>query len=88
VKIPILLILALAASIDPGANRANRRTTKLEDRFVSVAEAAEYLGVDPRTIRNMLRDGRLKASTLGPRVLRIRLSDLHAALQPYGGEQR
>lgn len=33
----------------------------------------------------MLRDGRLQGWTLGPRVLRIRLSDLDAALSPYGG---
>jgi excisionase family DNA binding protein len=56
-----------------------------EDRFISIADAAAYLGVDPMTVRNMLRDGRLQAWTLGPRVLRIRLSDIKAALQPYGG---
>ena len=39
----------------------------------------------PMTIRNMLKDGRLTAWTLGPRVLRIRLSDLDSALSPYGG---
>lgn len=90
-KIPVLLILALAASIDAGANRATRRAQKKTaatftgDRFVSVAESAAYLSVDPMTIRNMLKDGRLRAWTLGPRVLRIKLSDLESALQPYGG---
>ena len=53
--------------------------------FLSAAEAADYLGCDRITIHNMLRDGRLKAYTLGPRMLRIRLSDIESALQPYGG---
>ena len=55
------------------------------DGFVSVAVAADYLGVDPRTIRNMLRDGRLQGYTLGHRTLRIRLSEIDAAMSPYGG---
>lgn len=62
-----------------------KTATKINDRFLTVTEAADYLGVNVMTIRNMLRDGRLKAYTLGHRVLRIRLSDIDAALQPYGG---
>jgi excisionase family DNA binding protein len=60
-------------------------TPSADDRFVSIQQAAEYLGVDPRTIRNMLLDGRLEAYTLGPRIVRIRLSALNSALMPYGG---
>jgi excisionase family DNA binding protein len=56
-----------------------------DDRLVSIATAAHYLGVTTRTVRNMVLDGRLPAYTLGPRVLRIRLSDIESALQPYGG---
>jgi hypothetical protein len=33
----------------------------------------------------MILDGRLPARTLGVRVVRIRLSDIDAALSPYGG---
>lgn len=55
------------------------------DRFLSVQEAADYLGVNTRTIRVALTDGRLRGYTLGPRVLRIKLSELEAALKPYGG---
>jgi excisionase family DNA binding protein len=58
---------------------------KVDDRFLSVTEVADYLGCDRITVRNMLKDGRLKAYTLGPRMLRIRLSDIESALQPYGG---
>jgi excisionase family DNA binding protein len=57
--------------------------TKADDKLVSIAEAAAYLGVNVRGIRNMLTDGRLKAYKLGPRIVRIRLSDIDAALQPY-----
>ena len=53
------------------------------DRFISIADAAAYLGVSVRTIRNMLTDGRLTARKLGPQIVRIRLSDIDAALQPY-----
>lgn len=59
-------------------------TRSANDKFVSVTMAAEYLGVTGTTIRNMLHDGRLQGWTLGPRVLRIRLSDLDAALKRYG----
>lgn len=41
---------------------------KVDDRFLSVSEVADYLGCDRITVQNMLRDGRLKASTLGPRI--------------------
>jgi excisionase family DNA binding protein len=60
-------------------------TRSADDRLVSIATAADYLGVTQRTVRNMLLDGRLPAYTLGPRILRIRLSDIEAALAPYGG---
>jgi excisionase family DNA binding protein len=56
-----------------------------DDRFISIKQAAEYLGCTPMSVRNMLADGRLRAYTLGPRIVRIRLSEIDAALQPYGG---
>jgi excisionase family DNA binding protein len=72
-----------------GARAARKEATAAAaaagDRFVSIGDAAVYLGVDPMTIRNMIKDGRLQAWTLGPRILRIRLSDIESALQPYGG---
>ena len=39
--------------------------TKADDKLVSIADAAAYLGVNERTIRNMLTDGRLKAYVTG-----------------------
>jgi excisionase family DNA binding protein len=61
-------------------------TTDTSDRLISVTEAAKFLGVTPLTVRNMLQDRRLRAYTLGPRVLRIRMSDIEKALTPYLGD--
>jgi hypothetical protein len=33
----------------------------------------------------MIADGRLKAYDLGPRVVRLRLDEIDAAMKPYGG---
>lgn len=64
----------------PAANRAERRR-----KYVTQAEAAEYLGVTARTIRQMIADGRLVGYRLGARVVRVNLDDLDAAMQPFGG---
>lgn len=64
---------------------ATRRAEAAENGYVSVTEAANYLGVTTVTIREMLRDGRLQGWTLGPRVLRIRRAELDTALEPWGG---
>lgn len=52
---------------------------------LSIADVADYLGVTTRTVQSMIADGRLTAYRLGPRVVRLRLADVDAALQPYGG---
>lgn len=54
--------------------------SRTDDRYVSPAEAADYLGVHVRTIRNMQADGRLTAYRLGGRIVRFRLSELDAAM--------
>lgn len=52
-------------------------------RLYSPEEAAEYLGVHVKTVRNWIRSGRLPASRLaGQRVLRIRAHDLDRVLEP------
>ena len=52
-------------------------------RLYSPEEAAEYLGVHVKTVRNWIRSGRLPASRLaGQRVLRIRSTDLNRLLEP------
>lgn len=53
--------------------------------YLTIAQAADYLNVSTRTVRYMIADGRLAAYSLGPRVIRLRKSDVDAALAPYGG---
>jgi excisionase family DNA binding protein len=87
-KILLPLVLLIAASVDTTANRATRRSQRnnpIRDQFISIKDTVRYLGVTQMTVRNMIRDGRLAAYTLGPRVLRIRLSDIDASMSRYGG---
>ena len=44
------------------------------------AEVAALFRVTTRTVDAMVADGRLKAHTLGPRLVRFRRSDVEAAL--------
>lgn len=53
-------------------------------RYVKLAEAAEYLGVTDRTIRNMISDGRLTGYRNGHRLVRVDLNEIDAAMQPFG----
>lgn len=60
-------------------NRAARR------RYVKIAEAADYLQVTERTIRQMIADGRLTGYRSGGRLVRLDLNEIDAAMQPFGG---
>jgi excisionase family DNA binding protein len=53
-------------------------------RYAKITEAAEYIGVNPATIRAMLADGRLRAFKLGDRVLRVDLNEVDAAMEQGG----
>jgi excisionase family DNA binding protein len=55
-------------------------------QFVSVKQAAEYIGVTTRTIRTMIADGRLTGYKSGQRLVRVDLAELDASLRPYGGD--
>lgn len=52
-------------------------------KYITIAETAEMLGVTKMTVRNMLSDGRLRGYRLG-KVVRLRLSEVEAALAPFG----
>ncbi len=54
-------------------------------RYVKLAEAAEYLQVTDRTIRQMIADGRLTGYRSGTRLVRVDLNELDDAMQPFGG---
>jgi excisionase family DNA binding protein len=60
------------------------RSNKLS-AYVSITEAASYLGVTTRTTRQMIADGRLRGYRSGSRLIRLRVDEIDAAMQPYGG---
>lgn len=64
------------------ANATSRR------RFVKIAEAADYLQVTDRTVRQMIADGRLTGYRSGSRLIRIDLNEIDAAMEPFGGAAR
>lgn len=53
-------------------------------RYVTPAQAAQYLGVTARTIRQMLADGRLTGYRNGARFIRLDLNEIDAAMRPFG----
>lgn len=55
-------------------------STQTEHRFVALSKAAEYLAVNPRTIRRAVAEGRLTGYRFGDRVLRVDLNELDAAM--------
>lgn len=60
-------------------NLASRR------RYAKLAEAAEYLGVTCRTIRQMIADGRITGYRSGTRLVRVDLNEIDEAMRPFGG---
>lgn len=53
-------------------------------RYVSIVEAADYLGVTERTIRQMIADGRLTGYR-NKSFIRLDLNEIDGAMTPYGG---
>lgn len=51
-------------------------TQDRENKWLSIQEAAEELGVNPRTVRRYIRLGRLDVSRISNKVVRIRLADI------------
>lgn len=60
--------MALDASLLLGQSRVVSASERLDGRwFVSVAEVAEVLGVDPRTVRRAIEAGEVPAVRVGQR---------------------
>ena len=58
-------------------------TTTISRRWLSQAEAAEYLGVTDRTIRNYISRGVLAGNRVrGSRLVRIDRAELDALMRP------
>lgn len=57
--------------------------TRVSRRWLSQAEAAEYLGVTDRTIRNYIARGELPGHrVVGSRLVRVDIADLEKMLRP------
>ena len=52
---------------------------------MKLSDAAEYLEVTDRTIRQMIADGRLTGYRSGHRLVRVDIDEIDAAMQPFGG---
>jgi excisionase family DNA binding protein len=54
--------------------------TNTTSPYLTLDEAAAYIGVHPWTLRRWINEGRLRAYRVGKRLLRIRRSDVDALL--------
>jgi excisionase family DNA binding protein len=55
--------------------------------LISLQAAADLLGVHNRTVRRWITIGRIRGWRLGPRLLRVELSEVLGQVQPDGVEQ-
>jgi len=62
--------------------QTTRKSPPVARRLRSIADAAEFAGVNPRTIRRRIADGTLIGYRMGPRLIRIDLNELDALLRP------
>ena len=80
------------ACIPPNGGRANRASRRHPDktystarrRYIAINEAAEYLSVTERTVRQMISDGRLVGYRNG-RFIRLDLNEIEESMVPFGG---
>jgi excisionase family DNA binding protein len=54
-------------------------------RWAKIPQAADHLQVTPRTIRQMIADGRITGYRSGSRLVRVDLDELDAAMAAFGG---
>jgi excisionase family DNA binding protein len=55
-------------------------------RWASLKDAAEYLGVTDRTIRQWITEGKFCGYRCNARLVRVDLNEVDAAMQPFGGD--
>jgi excisionase family DNA binding protein len=57
----------------------------VQRRYAKLKEAATYLHVTERTIRQMVAEGRITGYRNGSRLVRVDLNEIDAAMRPFGG---
>ncbi len=57
-------------------------TTPRTRRWASINDAAEYVGVNTKTLRRMMARGEITGYRFGDRLLRFDLNELDAANRP------
>ena len=67
-------------SIPPLSPRQNETENRIKVKMLTVAKIAVRLKVEHKTVRNLIKSGRLRAVRLG-RLLRIREADYEAFLE-------
>jgi excisionase family DNA binding protein len=53
------------------------------EELLTVQQSAKVLGCSEATIRNWIREGRLRAYRVGPKFLRIKANDLEKTVRGY-----
>ena len=67
-----------------GLSHATRKLgyTMKQQQFITLAEAADRLSVNPRTIRRRIADGTLTGYRVGPTLIRVSADQVEALLRP------
>ena len=68
-------------------NSATYESETPQDQLETVNALAKKYNCHPNTLRNWIQSGKLSAVRFGPRMMRVRESDLQALLQPYENGQ-
>lgn len=55
---------------------------KAARRLESIPNAAQYVGVNPRTIRRWIASGHITGYRAGPRLIRVDLNEIDVMLAP------
>lgn len=50
--------------------------------YITLSEGSELLGLDEKTLRRYVAQGRLRGYRVGPRALRLSLDEVHALARP------
>lgn len=64
---------------------ANRRERRHPEPLIGLSEVALQAGVHYRTARRWVKNGQLAATRVGPKLLKVKQSDLDKFLTPVGG---